>query len=66
MLMQVTFLRSDKGEPSMSVTHPTEALSTIHRQPIPPDRQQLVPFLIGCAISAVVIVVSLAITGLPH
>ena len=50
----------------MSVTHPTETLGTIHRRPIPADQQQLVPFLIGCAISAVVIVVSLAITGLPH
>ena len=50
----------------MSVTHPTPSFATTRRAPTPPDRQQLMPFLFGMAIVAVTIVLTLAVTGLPH
>ena len=50
----------------MSVTHPTtDFVSTTH-QGVPPERQQLMPAVIGVGIAVVTIVVSLLITGLPH
>jgi hypothetical protein len=50
----------------MSVTHPTTSFATTRRAPTPPDRQQLMPFLIGMAIVAVTVALALAVTGLPQ
>jgi hypothetical protein len=50
----------------MSVTHPTATFETTPRQSLASDRQQLLPALIGAAIAAVTILISVAFTGLPH
>lgn len=50
----------------MSVTHPTANFETTHHEGVASDRQQLMPALIGAAIAAVTILISLAFTGLPH
>jgi len=59
-------LSTDQKATPMSVTHPTTGFVSTTHQEVPPDRQQLMPAVIGIGIAVVTAVISLLMTGLPH